>query len=68
MRKVSAALLSATALLVTGIASPAAAQPPPHRECPRGVHHAHATVPHETKGHAVAHQAIPHCPPHDSGA
>lgn len=64
MRKASAGLLSATALLLTGVVSPAAAAPPAG-ECRGGTHQAHMKVPHHAPGNEVAHARIPYCPPYD---
>ena len=59
MRKLSAALLSTTALLTVSVASPAAAAPPEGVACNHGTMTAHDRVPHETRGNMVAHSRIP---------
>lgn len=64
MRKVSAGLLSATALFFMGVVSPAAAAPPAG-ECRGGTHQAHMSVPHNSHGNENAHARIPYCPPYD---
>lgn len=60
MRKFLVGAASASALLLA-TATPAVAAPN-ERACANGhgTQHAHATVPHETRGNEQAHRSIPH--------
>jgi hypothetical protein len=61
MRKLAVTLF-VTAAALGSMAPAALAEDEPRRgACNRGTMNAHATVPHETSGNMVAHNAIPHC-------